>query len=72
LIGERRLGHGPEPFFTMFFEGAKQLGQDTRGLKLTMGGGEQLPTTTPGLSQLGQQLLRNLADRLRFTREFRR
>jgi hypothetical protein len=54
----------------MFFEGAKQLGQDARGLKLTMGGGEQLPETTPGLSQLGQQLWRNLADRLRFTSEF--
>ena len=53
----------------MFFERAEQLGQDPRGLKLTMGGCQELPQTAPWLTQLGQQLRRYLADRLRFARE---
>ena len=55
----------------MFFERAEQLGQDPRGLKLTMGGCQQLPETAPWFSQLGQQLRRDLADRLRLASEFR-
>ena len=62
--------HWPEPFFAMFLECAKQFGQDARGLKLTMGSGQQLPQAVPGLAQFGQQIRRDLADRLRFTREF--
>src|SRR5689334_19877919 len=54
----------------MFFERAEQLGQDPRGLKLTMGGCQELPETVPWLPQLGQQLRRDLTDCLRFAREF--
>src|SRR5262245_37116219 len=35
-----------------------------------MSSGQQLPQTAPGFAQLGQQLRRDLADRLRLTCEF--